>query len=49
MQLRTRALHASVLAAVVGCGSAQALAHAAGLPVGPADLWPLLLMPFAAP
>jgi putative membrane protein len=39
MQLRTRALHASVLAAVVGCGSAQALAHAAGLAVGPADLW----------
>jgi putative membrane protein len=39
MQLKMRALHASVLAAVVGCGSAQALAHAAGLAVGPDDLW----------
>jgi hypothetical protein len=39
MQLRTPALRASVLTALVVGGASQALAHANGLPVGPADLW----------
>ena len=51
MQLTLRGLHATLLAAFVAGGSSQAYAHAAGLPVGPAELWhhwsfdPFVLIP----
>ncbi len=51
MQLNLRGLGAAMPAVLVAGGSSQALAHAAGLPVGPADLWhhwsfdPFVLVP----